>query len=91
MVQVLHLDLHIEAVRRVDSTFSSEFIIGTHKLKVASKPWERTTEIGKIPAGETGVNKPMGLSTKKSIRLGEKDDDDDDKLLRTTHTHKTKM
>jgi hypothetical protein len=43
-------------------------------------------EIGKIPAGETGVNKPMGLSTKKSIRLGEKEEDDDDKLLRTTHT-----
>jgi len=43
-------------VRRVHSTFISEFSVGTHKLEVALKPWDSTTEIGKIPAGETGVS-----------------------------------
>jgi hypothetical protein len=71
------------AVRRVQSTFISEFPVRTHKLEVAQKPWNRTTEIGKFPAGETGVNKSMGLNTKKSVSLWE--EEDDDKLFCTTH------
>jgi hypothetical protein len=50
-----HLDLHIGAVRRVHSTSISEFSTERHKLEVAPKPWDSTTEIGMIPAGETGV------------------------------------
>jgi hypothetical protein len=56
MAWALHLDLHTGAVRRVHSTFISEFPVETHKLEVAAKPWDRTTEIGKILAGETGVS-----------------------------------
>jgi hypothetical protein len=50
------LDLHSGAVRRVHSTFISEFSVETHKLEVAQKQWEGTTEIRKVPAGETGVS-----------------------------------
>jgi hypothetical protein len=76
-----------KTITREESTqpYFLQFPVGTHKLEVAPKPWDRTTEIGKIPAGETGVNKPMGLSTKKSISLGEKEEGD--KLLCKTHTH----
>jgi hypothetical protein len=73
-------------VRRVHSTFISEFPVGTHKLEVAPKLWDTATETGKIPAGEMGVNKLMTLSTKKSISLGEEEEDGDYKLLCTTHT-----
>jgi hypothetical protein len=54
--RTLNLDLHIGAMSRVYSTFISEISIKTHKLEVAPKPWDRTTEIGQIPAGETGVS-----------------------------------
>jgi hypothetical protein len=40
---------------RVHSTFISEFSVEKHKLEVAQKPWDRTTEIGKIPAGKVGA------------------------------------
>jgi hypothetical protein len=50
-----HLDLHIGEMRNVHSTFTAEFSVETHKLEVAPKSWDSTTEIGKIPAGETGV------------------------------------
>jgi hypothetical protein len=56
MVWALNLDLHIGAARRVHSTFISEFPVGTHKLEVALKPRDTTTEIEPIPAGETGVS-----------------------------------
>jgi hypothetical protein len=39
----------------VHSTFISEFSVDTHKLEVAPKLWDGTTEIGNIPAGEIGV------------------------------------
>jgi hypothetical protein len=51
MVQALHPDLHIGAVRRVHSTLISEFSVETHKLEVATKPRDKTTEIYKIPTG----------------------------------------
>jgi hypothetical protein len=50
-------DPHLPALRRVHSTFISEFSVKMHKLKVAPKPWDSTKEIQKIPAGETGVHK----------------------------------
>jgi hypothetical protein len=56
MVQALHLDLHIGAMRRVHSTFISEFPIDTHKLEVAPKLWVRTMEIREIPVGEIEVS-----------------------------------
>jgi hypothetical protein len=55
MVQTPNLDLHTGAVRRVHSTIISEFSIETHKLEIVPKPWDSTMEIGRIPAGETGV------------------------------------
>jgi hypothetical protein len=56
MDRALHLDLQKGAVRRVHSTFISEFPVETQKFQVAPKPWDRTTEIGEIPDGETGVS-----------------------------------
>jgi hypothetical protein len=50
------LDLKKGAVRTVYSTYISEFYVETQKLKVAPKPWDSTTEIGKIPAGGTEVS-----------------------------------
>jgi hypothetical protein len=55
MVQALHLDFHIEAVRRDNSTFFSEFSTETHKLEVMPIPQDSTMETGMIPAGETGI------------------------------------
>jgi hypothetical protein len=43
------------AARRFHSTFLSEFSVETLKFEVMPKPWDCTTEIGKIPAGEAGV------------------------------------
>jgi hypothetical protein len=36
-------------MRRVHLASFIEFPIRTHKLEVAPKPWESTTEIGEIP------------------------------------------
>jgi hypothetical protein len=41
MVWASHLELHVEAVRRVHSTFIFEFSLETHKLEVALKPWKQ--------------------------------------------------
>lgn len=42
------------------STLDLHFPIGTHNLEVALKSWESTMEIGKISAGEAGVNNLRG-------------------------------
>jgi hypothetical protein len=42
--QAPHLELHIGAVKRVYSTFITEFSVDTHNLEVAPKPWDSTTE-----------------------------------------------
>jgi hypothetical protein len=34
-------------------------------LEVTPKPWESTTEIGKIPAGGTVVDDSMGLGARE--------------------------
>jgi hypothetical protein len=54
-VQALFLDLHIKAVRGVHSNSVFEFPIEIYKFEVMPKPWDSTTEVGKIPAGEIGV------------------------------------
>jgi hypothetical protein len=57
MVWAPHLDLHIGEVRRVHSTFISEFfIVEIHKLDIALKLGGSTTQTRKIPAGEIGVS-----------------------------------
>lgn len=55
MVQALHLDSHIGAVRRVHLTFIFWVLLEMHKLEFALKLRDNTSETGKIPAGETGV------------------------------------
>jgi hypothetical protein len=49
MIQAPHLHLHIGAVRRVHSTFTSVFSVETHKLEAVPK------STGKIPDDEMGV------------------------------------
>jgi hypothetical protein len=48
-------------MRRVCSTLIFEFFVETHKLEVMPKLWDSTTEIRKIPAGETGCTGPQYL------------------------------
>jgi hypothetical protein len=42
-----------------DSERNSNFVLGflteIYKFEGISKPWDRTTEVGNIPAGETGL------------------------------------
>jgi hypothetical protein len=55
VIKATHIDLNIEAVRRVHSTLIFESPIGIHKFRLAQKLWDITTKIGKIPATEIGV------------------------------------
>jgi hypothetical protein len=49
-VQALHTGLYKGPLNH-----NFELPIGTDRWKVAPKPWDSTTEVGKIPAGATGV------------------------------------
>jgi hypothetical protein len=50
MVCAPHLDLHIDAVRRMDPTFIPRVCVGTHKFKVMPKMWDSNTDLANIPA-----------------------------------------
>jgi hypothetical protein len=58
-------------VSTVHSTFIYEFSIGTHELGIAPKPCDGITEVGKIPADETGVPYILRALIKKFINLEE--------------------
>jgi hypothetical protein len=51
-----HPDLHRGTVRRVHSTFISEFSVQSYKLQFVLKPRDSKTEMGKIPEDETRVS-----------------------------------
>jgi hypothetical protein len=56
IVRASHLDLDMGTVRRVHSTFITEFPVRTHKSEVMLNLQDNTMEIGQILAGETGVS-----------------------------------
>lgn len=53
-VQALHIGLH-----KVPLNHNFELSTGKDRWKVAPKPWDSTTEAGKIPGGATGVYTPL--------------------------------
>jgi len=55
-IQALHTGLHKGPLNQ-----NFELPTATDRWKVAPKPWDRTTEVGKIPAGATGVYTPLCL------------------------------
>jgi hypothetical protein len=56
MVRASQLDLDMGTVRRVHSTFITEFPVRTHKSEVMLNLQDSIMEIGQILAGETGVS-----------------------------------
>lgn len=56
--------MRIREVRRVDSTFIYEFPVGTHKLVVAPKQWDNTTEIGRNLLVRQELINLKGLNTR---------------------------